>query len=289
MLKKVYIGNDIDSNKQHIRTEFNVVNFISCSNLNLFISKHSKNLFDQPLTCFLDVDELDSKFLLDLLEKQIYYDVIWHFKSLKKNTKIYKKLDSITTLEFLNEKNLSEKNKKDLILKFFNKFNVDIKYVNLFLTKNFPSEHILYNEIYKFSLAEKLLDEPFLEKTIISYNSENDVMNFISALFTYKLETCYRLAINISENFYFQAVALVILKRIKSYIYLSIDDISSANSIWFTPPYYLRQNIKIAKDIGYNNLLNLYDFTFSNLYLNFNGNLLLNLINLIRYFNSLNK
>lgn len=272
MLKKVYIG-EVSDVRFSVSQDFCNVNYIDCSDLKLidFSRLHQPSLFDSTLKCFLNVDKVvdEEDFLLTFCS-DIKTDVVWSFNSLRKNSKLFKKLSvctNIHTCEGIDRIQVKKEfTKSQLLLN-----GLPLKYLDLFLVDGPEDREILVSEIQKFAILHKLTqDDLTLRRSVCKYNGSLDSLEFITHLLNGDIQQSYRYALKVSDEIHPLVISATILKKIKSMLYLALGDVNQANSIWRYGNFYLDQAIKQSKKIGFSGLLNLYDYievNFSNPYL----------------------
>ncbi len=214
MLRKVYIG-PLNDNRDEIKTSFSNVVFVNCDKINThdLYNYHRLNLLNKKqLSCLYNLHKVDSNILLNILKCKIDSDVVWCFEKLAKNTKIYKTINTVTSIDYFKPENIDKRDKKTYINSYMLNNKIDVKYVKLFQDKDIPTRSLLKNECEKLKNALNVLEYDQLHKVILDYSSDTSVLNFISEMFSNNLVSIYRLIDKVSIN-NTQAVSCVLLKK----------------------------------------------------------------------------
>ena len=260
MIKKVYICNDIDNLKYEVSSDFNNIQFIDCKeeDFDTFLKLHSKSLFSSKYTrCFINVDEYSDKEVALVVDLKTE-DVIWGFKSLPKNRKLYKLLEGKSNIEYCSTLERAA-DKTRFINSLLNKNKIPVQYKDTFLNKMPDSKAIIKSEIDKFSyFLSKTNDSDLLDKSISTYSSSNDLMSFMNSLLDLNPKESYSYAEKISNELNVLVINSVLLKKILSMTYLSLGDTDSAMKYWHYNNYYIRSEVDRAKKIGFGKLIALY-------------------------------
>jgi hypothetical protein len=268
MIKKVFIGESSDA-KYLVSEEFSTIKYVECTDLSFkdFIRLHQPSLFDSSLICFLNVDKLETDEELLELCSNVKTEVIWCFESLRKNSKLFKKLSSCSNVSVC-EQLTKTQSKKDFIKTLLLKNSLPLKFQEIFVIDGPEDRLILKSEIEKFACLHAITrDEEVLKKAVCKFNGSLDTLEFVSHLLNRNIKLAYVYAIKVSNEAPAMVIAATILKKLKAMMYLSLGDVNSANLIWRHGNYYLDQAIKQAKGIGFTGLLNLYEYVdteFSN-------------------------
>lgn len=261
MIKKVYITDNEEDIIYEARIVFPGIKSINCENVQEhdFTRLHSPSLFCKDLILFYNVHNLPDAFLLDVISG-LKIDVVWGFKSLPKNRKLYKKLCQISNVtELQGIKN--NKDKKSFISSLLKSYNIPSKYMEKLMLESSDSKQIIFSEVQKLNYAINVLkDKEVAENCLCNYNSSSDVFEFINNLFEYNLEGSYIYAKKICESNHQLTLGALLNKKIKSMLFLSIGSITEANRFWRYGNYYITKAINQSKSIGFNKLASLLDF-----------------------------
>lgn len=269
MIKKVFIGESSDV-RFLVEDQFNPVKFINCEGLksNEFITLHQPSLFNQVITCCLNVDEADieDEILLNIISTA-KSDVIWTFKSLRKNGKVFKKLSSCSNIQSCDSLDRTQL-KKDFIRQQLSSSGLPLRFLEKLVVDGSEDRSILKNEIAKLSELFKVSkDDSLVLKSVCKYNGSLDTLEFLSNLLNNDVKMAFNYANKIANEVSALVISATLLKKIKAMIYLSLGDITSANTIWRHGGYFLDQAIRQSKSIGTKGLISLYeyvDINFSN-------------------------
>jgi hypothetical protein len=261
MSLQVYIYDEVDSFKFDIWEEnsnteiYNATEFLE----EIFISKHRTNLFKQQHSiAFYNVDKVSQGTLLGMVGR-VDTSIIWGFKKLAKSSKLYKKL--IDSTEIKQAHTLKDtKERVSFIKALVHKYKLPTDLVGTLVLNTTNDKFVIKAEIEKIKLAEKQ-GQKELEEILSKYTSEEDIFNFIMALFT-----DYTKAFNLIKSVCTQETEYttsefmhnLLLKKIKSYIFLAMNRPETACEFWNTPGYYLYKETDIAEGIGKDTLFGLY-------------------------------
>lgn len=267
MLVKVYIGDFYDKVKIEVSHYFSSVKFIDCDNLDIqdIVNFHRKGLF--PATkkvCLFNLDCVEAALLLKVLDKKIEADVIWCFSSLAKTTKLYKKLNVVSSIEHVKDK-LDKVEKKRIIGSYLGHGEVDSDILGLLASRSITNVSVLHNECKKLKVASSVLKANELGKVVVDYTTDKDALDFVTNLFSNNITEAYGLISKLSNHNPVH-VSLILLKKIKSLIFLSKGLVKESQGVWYTPDYFLKQATGVAKGMGYSKLLELYSYVFTEVY-----------------------
>lgn len=260
MITKVLIGSAEDV-RYHLKQSFPGIKKVDARDLSEdgLASKHQKNLFskESDLTCFTNLDKQPLESLLNLVDK-VAIDVIWCFNSLAKNTKLYKKLSSTTTVEECSGLE-GHAEKKKFIKEMLVKYNVPKTFESRISFCTSEDRFIIESEIQKLSEAYKILGSyDFADQIISVYNSNVDTLEFVSALLSGNTQAAYKYADKIASEHHALQINSVLRRKINFLIHLSLNDVEGAVKIWRAQGYFLEQDKKLAKKLGTEYLLNLF-------------------------------
>jgi len=272
----LYTFTSEDSLKFDILEEYENVKFYYSSDLskNAFVYLHNKSLLsnEKDIKCILNVEKIDTSILLKILQASVVVNVIWCFNKLDKRTKLYKYIkENFKVKESKELNNLKDKNL--FIKKYLKRYNLPEKYLERINFSIIGDKFAIKTEIEKISLISKLGINK-ADELLSTYISEQDLFEFVSN-FISNTDRAYLYAIKFKDlniDYMFKDFIFNLLnKKIRSYIYLSIDKIEVAKKFWNTNNYYLDKEVSIAKKFGYNNFLKLYKL-LKTLFLNYNEN-----------------
>lgn len=270
------------------------VAFHNCENLEYesFIKLHKKGLFNsKKVLVFLNVQTYKDADLREFLEKEtITTDVVWGFKTLGKNLKLYKLLEKsgidICTISSLDKPH----EKRKFISKLLSIHHIPGRLLEDFNLRLPEDKFIIESEILKVKkLVELGADDSLVLRSISVYSSTFDLLEFLNSILLNDLKKSYVLAKKVAEESHELVIQAVLLKRIKSLIFLNLGDVSTANKYWRTGPYYLNDSISLANTFGFEKLDELYtyvDYIFSEYNYDYKSNFL-KLCQLILYVRSL--
>jgi hypothetical protein len=291
MIKKVYVAKEEDLIRFEAKRDFGEVKFLDCTEIEFekFKTLFFPTLFSssKDITCLLNIDEYQEKDLLDyFISIKIQQDLVLAFKSLPKNHKLYKYLNSkceIEHCEGLDTIVLKRKFIKDLIGK-----STLLSQLQDTLVNQLPeNKNIILNEVEK--LKHHLTVETNIEvlkEGISKYESSFDLFEYINSLLDADYKKAYLLAEKVASNTASQLVYCLLLKKVLSMICFTLKAEELGNQFWRSGPYYQNITIQKAKRIGKEELVELYNFidnNFNYFYLS-DKDLFLSLVKLILYF-----
>lgn len=291
MIKKIYVAKEEDLIRFEVKKDFGEVKFLDCGEIEL---DQCKSLFlptlfskSKTITCLLNMDEYKEKDLLDYFTTtKIQIDVVFAFKSLPKNHKLYKYFSSkceIEHCEGLDTITLKKKFIKELLGKSSLLNQLQDTLVNQ-LPEN---KGIILNEIEKLKYYSTMENNiGLLKDSIGKYESSFDLFEYINSLLDGDYKKAYILAEKVADNTVPQLVYCLLLKKVLSMICFTLKAEELGNQFWRSGPYYQNITIQRAKYIGKDKLVGLYDFidnNFNYFYLS-DKDLFLSLVKLIFYF-----
>lgn len=260
MIRKVYVCKDIEIALLQAKEEFTDLEIWHCSDLSEtdLLKILQPSLFKNScVKCFVGIDcAFSSEFLLNLASSS-FVNSIWIFKTLAKNTKLYKKLDSITTIEFYNKLEKTS-DKKRFIQEKASDLPKNI--ISKLIDRGSDNQSVLVEEIKKLKDGLEILTPEELDSCIVEYESSNDIFNFLEYTLTGNMEKAYLYAHRVSKSLNSLAVSALIQKKIISMIYLSLNDVKAAYKYWRYPQYLLQKEQTTSKKIGFQGLIRIYLF-----------------------------
>lgn len=273
MIKSVYISKDVEYLKYLIRKDYkSKIEVVNCSDFSFetFINLHNYTLFHDvnSIKIFIGVDDFKQEVLLPIVDK-IQCDVVWAFKTLPKNYKLYKKLSKVCTINHGNDLS-KDCNKSSLIKDIMEDNNLPKKYFKELKVRCPTNPSIIEQEVKKLAYSLKVFGEVKGVEDILSiYNTNKDVLDLITSLLNGDMESYYRYSKKVSSEVPLLIVNATILKKLKSLIFLSMGCIKEANNAWRSSGYFLQQDKKLANNLGYKYLIDLYlkvDKVLGNIY-----------------------
>jgi hypothetical protein len=259
MLVDAYIGKSVESMQYDIRKNNpGRIEFFYADQLDfsMFASLHQRSLLPlDRVRCFFNVDSLDKDKVFDLIP-YIDQKVIWCFKTLPKSRKIYKKLSkSVEVKTVLDLSKTADKRK--FITSLIKEYKVDKASASILMRLSGDDKRSIDNEIFKFSVASQVLPKAEASRVLSSYDANYDLLNFMNCLFGKPYEA-YLYAEKVARSSSQFGLAAMLSKRIKYYIYLSLNDEEQARKYWNSSGYYLNQNKQEALNIGFLKLLKIH-------------------------------
>lgn len=267
MLKKVFLSESLDNSLFEVKGDFKDINIQYCTDLSFdqFIMMHQPNLLNTSgITCFIGVDKFKSDKLLAMLEADFQTNVVWVIGKLDKRKKLYKRLKKISNIEECSDLAV-KKSKKAFLKKIFKEFNISTKHLDFFTMVSADNKQSVYNELRKFSIALKVMTEEEALGSVSIYKANFDVLDFITSLFECK-DDCYLFAKKV-ETVPIQVLRATLIKRLNSYIALSLGNLDQAKTHWDRNGYYVQHDRSVANKYGFQNLLDITDYidkVFSN-------------------------
>jgi len=267
MLKKVFISESLDSSLFEVRNDFENIKLQYCSDLSFeqFVLMHQPNLLNTSgVTGFVGVDKFDAVKLLSILEAPFQTEVIWVVGKLDKRKKLYKRLKRLSNLEECVDLSV-KKSKKAFLKKLFKEFNISVKHLDFFTMVSSDNKQSVHNELRRFSTALEVMSEEEALGSVSIYKANFDVLDFITSLFEGR-EDCYLFAKKI-ETVPIQVLRATLIKRLNSYIALSLGSLDQAKIHWDRNGYFISQDRAVANRYGFQNLLDITDYidkVFSN-------------------------
>lgn len=261
MLSKVYISDEISDSIFEAKLEFSAAcKVLDCTEMSLanFARLQSPNLFKSTLpTVFFNVESLGSEPILSVLNTPKLCTGIWCFSKLTKESKVYKKLKTIASVETVKPLNTKLSRKK-----FINKVapNLPESLVDRIAEVSSVSRGFLQLESDKISKIYKVLGELPAIRSICNMSHESGNIFALIDLVVYKKTSEFyeRLPSTVSfENpMGFKAC---ILKRLSAMLLMSEGHPQLASEFWryFGEALYSEQ--KVVKSLGSANIRKLSD------------------------------
>lgn len=263
MIEKVYISSAVEDLKYEIckDRDHRFLDFVYASDLEELdiIKLHQPSLFSNKRTkVFMNMEEHKLDFLLSICDS-IKIPVIWGFKTLASNTKLYKKLSVISEIE--KSSTIDQMNsRKQFIYKLFDRYKIKNKHLfETVLAYSCDSKAILEAEIKKLSVAEKVVPSNKLELCLCSHKADNDIFLFIDYLLEGDIRLAYIYANKIESSVHTNVIKALLLKRLGYLIGLSLGSQSFSNSCINLPNFLIQKNRDLAQRYGKNKLMMLYD------------------------------
>jgi len=270
MICKTFIGTQSEV-RYVIDDQFSNYKIIDCADLEESVIKkmHQPSLFESSqIKCFVNLDK--SKVELENLLKissEVRHKCVWAFTSLKKNTKLFKKLSTISSIEEISDLK-KQPDKKQFIKNLLIAKAIPLKFLDKFLIDGSEDRLVLSKDIEKAALIfSKFKDEDLLNKSICKYNGSLDVLEYISNLLDGRYLQAHQYVEKISCEIPALVVGATLLKKIRSLIHLSLDDEVSCNKVWRTQGYFYNIAVKQSMKFTTRGLINLYlyvDASFCN-------------------------
>lgn len=272
MIEKVYIG-DLDDLEYEIKTTYPKSDIEIISTLDItedgLIKLHQPNLFsNKKCKVFITLEDYKLDFLLNLSDN-ITQKVIWTFKSLPSNTKLYKSLESkckiikLDKLTYLN-------NRRKFIEQLFNKYSIRSYpgLLDLVLLNSSESKLSIESEIKKLSVAQSIfnnIDISLLRKVICSYKAENDVFSFIDSLLEGQVDLAYFYLNKIHSSIHPNVLKVLLLKRLGYLLGVVWGNEKFSKSCMNIPPFLIQKNKALALRLGRSKLEAFYMYIDQNI------------------------
>lgn len=265
-LLKTYISSDIDEAIYKVKYDYDgrQIEFIYDTTDDYFRKKHLPSLVKND-TLFVFVVDSVSKELLTRSTSIAGIDSVWVFKSLAKNTKLYKQLDKITSIEKC-EPIVKIKDKKSFVKGLVSELGIDKKHINVIVDCVGDSRSQIRNELEKFTVACKVLEDP--QTSLVVDKSEQDIFVLLEKLLDRDLPGCLKVYHRLQDSLNNVQLGYLILKQILCYLHLSYGEVSQAKKVWRIPDWLIRDKQNQAIQYGSHNLYKLHALVWE-LLLNF--------------------
>jgi len=263
---KTYIASNLDDAIYEIRSDFNnqKIQCIYSPKEDQFKEAHIPTLVSgNAVIALVGIDKIKYDLISSTLKLNNTKSIVWVFKKLAKNTKIYKEIkQSIPIHHCLN---LSKtKDKKQFIEGLVNKFSIPRKYIPSIIERSGDDKSIIYQEIKKLSVAIKSTDDPL--NSFISDHADLDALFFVDNLLKRNLVESLKYYSKLKSKTQYHQICYLLGKQITCYIHLCQNDVPAALSVWKIPEWLINQKQGIAKNFGLFNLCNLYNRITEELY-----------------------
>jgi hypothetical protein len=253
----VYTYKDVDSLKFDVEDTFNEkLSFVDCSSLDFkdFKQAHQISLLeDLRVYCFYEISYSQEVLLefLDYIEKK----VIWCFKSLPKNRKLYKELNKTCVIR--DSVSLSSnKDKLSFIKRLCKEHNIPKEYINVLEVNTSNSKFNIKNEIIKLKTGLSGGSNNILD-IISSTDSESDLFNLCINLLSDRQTAVSYYVKMVNSKTPVNYIYSMLIKRLFYYLYLSVDNTSEAKQYWRGSDYYIKSDQAISKKYGFEEILRL--------------------------------
>lgn len=259
MLKKVYVSTLIEDGLLEARKDFPNSNTVYCSDMSFedFCLQHQYSLFDSSdVKILVGLDGFPAEKMANLVDSEIEIECCWVVKSLDKRTKLYKRLDAKTNIEFCTtiEK---KRDRKTFLSQQMRELGIPNQYLDEVMNVCPESKATARKELEKFSKGLNTLSEEDALKTLTLYKSNSSTLEFISTLFKGSEFEAYNMVRRI-DNVPMPIISSTLQKRIMSLIFLSKGDQRSAKNYWDRNGYYIKDDLKLAKKFGKKKLIEIY-------------------------------
>jgi len=269
-LQKVYVSADINEALYCARADYSDENIslVYYPDNDTFKSCHMPTLVgNKNIQIFVGVDDVDKDILLQ--SYKLVKNTVWIFKSLPKNSKVYKDLLNKVSIDFV-EPLTNLKSKKSFIREMCKAKGLPTSYVEDCSRLLGERRAQIDSELDKFKIACGVLDNPLY---VLSDNEQNnDIFELLDAVISQDLTRSLYLYNKIQLSLEPVQFAFILLKQLNCYIHLSLGETEQALSQWRIPNWLLKEKTQKAKSITCNKLYKLYGIVWDTL-LDFTSNI----------------
>ncbi len=259
MIQKVYVGKVLGNILYDLKKEFPGAKllFVDQMSVQEFRAGHRQNLFTRKDTqnAFIGVDEFKQEETLPLIDA-INIPVIWTFNSLAKNTKLFKKLDAITSVDFDSDIEKSGEVKK-FATSYAKSIKLNIEVYPRLLNSLPADKSAISRELDRIKLGEEVLSPEQLNENLGLASLNDDAFGFIDKLFAPDLEGAYLYAAKLSKTTNPIGLSVLLIKKIDSMIFLGGNKEDEAMKYWRHFGPMLWDAKKLAKKLGQDKLFEL--------------------------------
>ena len=288
MLKKIYVSSLLEDGLLESKRDFPDANTVYCTDMSFedFCLQHQYSLFDSSrVKLLVGIDHFPAEKLANLVDSEIEVECCWILKSLDKRTKLYKRLNAKSNVEFCSTLD-KKRDRKSFISEEMKSLGIPKQYLTEVMNVSSESKATTHKELVKFSKALGSMSEREALKTLTLYKSNSSTLEFISTLFKGTEFESYSMVRRI-DNVPMPIVSSTLQKRLMSLIFLAKGDQASAKKYWDRNGYYLKEDIRVANKMGLKKLLKIYlyvDTVYSDFIRKDSEHL--RLLKLIRYIHS---
>lgn len=254
MISKVYVCKNIQDALLEAKVDFIKIQPIFLEediNLISLAKIHQKNLFQKNnIKVLYDLDIVESELLLKFLDLKIDIDCVWCFSRLAKNTKVFKKLSNITSIEFIEPLETSRE-RQTYIKKLIDLKKLPKEITTLLVESGPESRSELYNEIDKAEALKNIGKIDIFKNALASYENNKISIDLTTSMLDSNIDKSYIHIKKISEmGLPLEVFYATFMKKLISYYLLNSNNIKQSLDFWRTSDFYIDQERKKAKSLG---------------------------------------
>jgi hypothetical protein len=260
-LHKIYVSKSLADASLEVQEDFGSYILMSEPCDSDFIKLTSPSLVKRDKLYLLHNPSISEDLIVSSIRnKNVEFVIV--FSKLDKRSKLYKKLNSLCSIEFCGELK-TYKDKKQFTITQLEKLGIPSKYYYQLLKNCDSSPARIKREIFKLSHAIKVLQDP-TDCLCLEENSY-DLFNFLDALLEQDLSKCLYHYFKIESSYDKYHLSNLICNYIGAHLCLLGKD-NDTSHFWKVSSWQVNEWKSRANKMGFSRLVNLYNTVTNDLH-----------------------